>query len=141
MKLSLQGVESGHECGGLLHFPTREQWDLKYPEWRGRRERVKSNIIDYAKTYSSLSFLAEFLLDENRINTVACFVDDEKEKTKPLSSDEIVAFQNYTDDVLLASQEVVHARQAISLSRLIHQWLQIGLIISAVALIFYMVVR
>ena len=134
MELSFQGVGSGDESGGILHFPTHEQWDLKYPQWEGRRKRVKSNIIEYAKTIYDLSFLADFLLDENRIKTASRFEDVGEEEVQPLAPDEIASVIKHSDDGMLATQKVLSARQSTSISK-------IGLLISAVALILYMVVR
>lgn len=134
MELSFQGVGNGHESGGILHFPTHEQWDLKYPQWKGRREKVKSNIIEYAKTIYDLSFLADFLLDENRIKTASRFEDVAKEEGQPLSPDEIASVIKHADDGILATQKVLFARQSTSISK-------IWLFISAIALILYMVAR
>ncbi len=134
MELSFHGFGSGHESGGVLHFPTHEQWDLKYHKWKDRRESVKSNIIEYAKTIYDLSFLADFLLDENRIINISRSLEEAKEEDQPLSPDEIASFTKHVDDGMLAAQKILSVRQSTSISK-------IGLLISAVALILYMVLR
>ena len=60
--LSLNGLESRHESGGSIDFPSSEIWGRALIEKFGERDVVKSNIIDYAKQSQSLSFISEHLL-------------------------------------------------------------------------------
>src|SRR4051794_26391418 len=41
------GLETGHECGGLVYLPLPQEWNTRLSSWEGRREQVRTRISAY----------------------------------------------------------------------------------------------
>jgi hypothetical protein len=46
-EILFSGFDRGHPSGGLLYFPTVEEWDLVFPRRRGQRETIRRRLIEY----------------------------------------------------------------------------------------------
>ncbi|HEY6895954.1 MAG TPA: hypothetical protein VI279_01730 [Rhodocyclaceae bacterium] len=67
LRLLLNGVLKSGDSKGLLYFPSTNKWDEHFPSFQGQRERIKANIIEYAKTSFWVEFVADYLSDEEQI--------------------------------------------------------------------------
>jgi hypothetical protein len=63
-ELTFFGLESGHASGGMLYFPTVEEWDSFLPKRGGQRSRILERLFDYASRKDShLGFIVPSLLE------------------------------------------------------------------------------
>lgn len=78
--VSFRGFEEGHACGGMLYFPTLEQWDTWLPNRRGQRKRILVEILNFVRqnkkyhgylerSLTDLGFLARWPRESNYLGT------------------------------------------------------------------------
>jgi len=61
--LMFNGFELGHACGGMLYFPTLEEWDSFLPDRRGQRKKILVNILEFVRKKKSFGYLERSLTD------------------------------------------------------------------------------
>lgn len=93
IKITFHGIEKNANSEGVLHFPTPQQWDIKYPYAKGQRERIRTNIISYVSNYKSLSFISDFIADENKIAIAEKKREDERTSKTYASTEEVDAIR------------------------------------------------
>jgi hypothetical protein len=63
-QLYFSGFTDGHESGGMLYFPSAEEWAEWYPRWHGERDVIKSRILEHVRRDPRLSYFEHSLADE-----------------------------------------------------------------------------
>ena len=63
-ELTFSGFEAGHASGGMLYFPTAEEWDAFLPKRGGQRSKVLERLFDFgSKKGGNFGFILPSLLE------------------------------------------------------------------------------
>jgi hypothetical protein len=60
----LYGFTDQHSSGGLLYFPSQEEWDRLYPQRKGQRNLIKGRVLEYVRLDRWLRCFERSLTDE-----------------------------------------------------------------------------
>jgi len=63
-QLHFFGFDPAHESGGMLYFPTSEEWNDFRPDRLGQREIIKARIVAYVRATRWIGALERSLVDE-----------------------------------------------------------------------------
>src|SRR6187431_2489848 len=65
-ELTFYGLESAHASGGMLYFPTAEEWDSYLPKRGGQRSKILERLFDFGmKKGGHFGFILPSLLEPN----------------------------------------------------------------------------